>query len=59
MFNKLKSCVGKSLPLRAQALPDVVVVVDVVDVDTRDSRHRPHTCHCVPGHVAPELTPDT
>ena len=55
---------GKFLPLRAQALPGVgageVVVVVVADGDdTRDFRHRLHTCHCAPGHVAPELTLDT
>ena len=55
------SCVDKSLPLRAQALPglgDGEVVAD--DGDTRASRHTPHTCRiCAPGHEAPELTPDS
>ena len=55
MFNKLKSCVGKSLPLRAQALPgggaDPGDDDDVPDPDD-DTRVCPHTHHtCNPPQV--------
>ena len=69
MKKTLKSCVDKSPPLRAQALPagagagghDGDVPGD--DDDTLGSPDTPHTCNTrqvwAPGHVAREQTPDT
>ena len=71
-WKKIKSCVDKSLPLRAQVLPagagdgdhdDDHDGVHDDDDDTPGSPDTPHTCNTrqvwAPGHVAREQTPDT